>query len=100
MNLSGTDNPLIIEIIFGIAFTTIGMFFLLRRKKVVEASVLSSKVFWEKVGLGFLHNDRWAFFTTSLMIPFMGIIFSLVGLMLTYNAIYRITIIIKNLFIR
>ena len=100
MKSSGPDNPVIIELIFGVGFTIIGVLFLLRRKKVVEALIISSKVFWEKMGLGFLQNDKIAFIITNFMIPVIGLVFSIVGFLLTCNAVYRIVIILKGLFIK
>jgi hypothetical protein len=79
-----TDN-LIADIVFGIIFSTLGFNFIFRRGKIVNALMASSKVFWENIG--FRPNERQGMLITKIMIPVMGAIFSIVGIVLVYRAI-------------
>ena len=76
-----TDN------VFGIIIPrlialTVGFIFIFQREKIVDALISSNKVFWEKVGVA--HSGRIGVFITKVMIPFMGAIFVVMGIVLAY----------------
>jgi len=73
------------DLIIGIIFLFIGGYLLLFRKNVIDALLLSNKVFWTKIGL--CYGEKVTNYTTNIMIPLIGILFVCVGILLTYRAI-------------
>ena len=72
-----TVNP-ILDIIFGMVFLSIGFVFVYKRVRIADALMSSSRVFWEK--LGFTINYKRGIFVTNIMIPIMGAIFFVCGI--------------------
>jgi hypothetical protein len=73
------------DLIIGIIFLFIGGYLLLFRKNVIDALLLSNKVFWTKIGL--CYGEKVTNYMTNIMIPLIGILFVCVGILLTYRAI-------------
>jgi len=82
-----TDN-LIADIVFGIIFSSLGFSFIFKREKIINALISSNKVFWENIG--FSPNEKKGMFITNIMIPIMGAIFFVVGLVLIYRVIIHL----------
>jgi hypothetical protein len=79
-----TDN-VIADIIFAIIFSSLGFSLIFRREKIIDALISSNKVFWEKIG--FTPDERRSIFLTNIMIPIMGAIFLVVGIVLIYKTV-------------
>jgi len=79
-----TDN-IFADIIFGIAFSTLGFGMIFGRKIFVDALISSGKVFWAKIGLA--PDEKRAELLTNIMIPIMGAIFLVVGVVMIYRVI-------------
>lgn len=79
-----TDN-VFADIIFGIIFSSLGFSFIFWRGKVIDALISSNKVFWEKIG--FAPDEKKAMLLTNIMIPVIGAIFLVVGVILIYRVI-------------
>lgn len=79
-----TDS-LIADLIFGVIFSLLGYGFILKREKIVNALLASNKAFWGNIG--FTPNEKKGVLLTNIMIPIMGIIFGVIGLMLLYRVI-------------
>ena len=94
MKLFSSENPILIEMIFSIVFLILGFLFTLCRKRIVEALVLSNKVFWNR--LGFSTNDKVVVFLSNIFIPVIGIVYSVVGVFLIYRVIYKIIAFIRS----
>lgn len=84
---SSKSNNLVIEVLFGIIFFSIGLYLLLNRKNVVSAFLSSNKVFWKNIGFynSFIHNEKVGAFLTNIMIPFMGAMFLIGGALLIFK---------------
>lgn len=78
-----TDN-LFADIVFGIVFSSLGYYFVFYRERIVTALISSNKVFWEN--LGYISNEKKGIFLTNILIPSMGLVFFVVGVMLFYKA--------------
>lgn len=76
---------LIANIICGIIFSSFGFILIFKREKIVKALILSNKVFWENIG--FTPDEKKGMFITNIMIPIMGAIFLVVGLVLIYRIV-------------
>lgn len=79
-----TDN-VIADIISGIVALFLGINFTWRREKIINALIASNKIFWEK--MGFSPDQKKGVFLTSFIIPLMGVLFLLAGIVLFYRAI-------------
>lgn len=73
------------DLIIGIIFLFLGGYLLIFRKNVIDALLLSNKIFWIKIGL--CYSEKTTNYMTNIMIPFIGVLFLCVGLLLTYRAI-------------
>ena len=76
------ENP-IGYIVFGIVFSFIGFIFIYKRATLVDAFMASSKMFWEK--FGYSPNEKICVLITSIMIPFMGVVFFGCGILSLYR---------------
>jgi len=65
-------------LVVGAALTYVGIIFLFRREKVVEALLASNKVFWDKMNYSPDQNRGRAI--TNIMIPMMGVVFTVGGI--------------------
>ncbi len=83
MHLAPADP--IADFIFGIVFSLIGLYSLVRRKKIIDALMASNKVFWDK--LGFATKEKQGLFMANIMIPFMGAVFFFGGCIAIYRFI-------------
>lgn len=65
-------------------FFSIGLYIITNRKNVISALLSSNKVFWKNMSFhhSFLHNEKIGKFLTNIMIPFMGAMFLVVGVLL------------------
>ena len=72
----------------GIIFTVIGLYISIRHKKIVNALLRSNEVFWKNFNVK--QNSKASACITSIMIPLMGIMFFLVGLLLDYKVLVRL----------
>ncbi len=84
MQFLKTEN-LIADLLFGIVFSLIGGFFILRRKALISALLFSSKVFWEK--MNFHPDEGRSALLANIMIPIIGVCFLLIGLLLLYRVV-------------
>lgn len=85
MEFIKTATP-VVDLIFGLIFSTIGLFIILNRKKIIDGLILSNKIFWEKLNLS--QPKEVVVFLTNVMIPIMGMIFLIIGVLLIYKFIY------------
>ncbi len=82
MEFIKTTSP-VIDLIFGLIFSLIGMIIIVNRKKIIGALILSTKVFWGK--LNFFQPKEFGIFLTNLMVPIIGVVFLVIGLLLIYK---------------
>ncbi len=69
------------DLIPGVLLSGVGFYILFHRKRILDALLSSSKVFWDKMGI--LRNESTLGTSiSSFMIPLIGFIFSVVGLVL------------------
>ncbi len=68
------------DLIVGLALFFFGGYLLLYRKNVVKALLSSNEVFWNTLGLRISNEPGMSI--TNIMIPIIGFIFFIVGLML------------------
>ncbi len=88
MVLFKSESP-IVDLIFGVLFCGFGFYTVGHRKKIVEASLSSSKIFWEKIGF-FQGENIFRDVLTSFMIPLIGIIFATVGTLLIIRVVLHL----------
>jgi ammonia channel protein AmtB len=78
-----SDN-FIADLIFGIIFLFLGFNLVFNKKKVIDALIESSKMFWGKMGIT---TDQTKGALTSVMIPLIGVTFLIVSGILIYKAL-------------
>ena len=77
---------IISDFVFGLIFLYLGINMIFKRSIIVNALIASNSIFWEK--LNFTVNNKIAVLVTNIMIPFIGIVFSLSGIAYFYKIIY------------
>lgn len=82
-----TDN-IIADIVFGIVFSCLGYSFIFKRGKIVNALISSNRVFWGNLGV--TPNEKKGMFMTNIMIPIMGIVFLIAGVVLLYKFVIHL----------
>lgn len=85
MKLIKSTSP-IMDLVFGILFSLLGLFIIFNRKKLIDALILSSKIFWEKLGFSQIKEHS---FLTTVMILIIGILFLTIGIVLIYRVICK-----------
>lgn len=77
-----------IDLIVGVIFSLIGVGMTFYRDKTVSALLSSNKIFWENIGHKIDHNNSAKM--TKIMIPIMGILFLLCGVVLFVKSIIHL----------
>lgn len=68
------------DLVVGLALSLLGGYLLLYKKNVVKALLSSNEVFWDTLGLRISNEPGMTI--TNIMIPIIGFIFFITGLML------------------
>ncbi len=79
------SENLMADLLFGIVFSLMGVFFILRRKMIISALLSSSKIFWQKMHMQY--NNEESAVLTNIMIPIIGGCFLIIGLLMLCKVI-------------
>ena len=82
MQLLKTEGPFM-DLITGFFLSGVGLYIVLHRRKLVDALMSSSKVFWNKIGIAHSENTG----LSNIMIPLLGGMFSIIGFCLVVRAV-------------
>lgn len=78
MKLILQSTNILADLMNGAIFVLVGGYILLRRKKIVNALLASSELFWKEFGV---NQNKYSRFMSNIMIPLCGAVFFGVGVL-------------------